>query len=115
MLPTPGKVKTVVNHPAVDIDDVSRWFVFLQTREGVAARALTFLTLNASRSQEIRKALWDEISFDTATWMIPVEHMKMKMPHRVPLSNLAMQVLHESPRFAGCPLIFPSPNMAKKA
>lgn len=110
MLPSPSKVKTVVNHPAVAIDEVSRWFSILQTREGIAARALTFLALNASRSQEIRKARWSEISFETAIWQIPAEHMKMKVSHRVPLSERAVQILRATPRFSGCPLIFPSPN-----
>jgi len=113
MLPTPGKVKTVVNQPAVAIDEVRRWFSILQTREGIAARALTFLALNASRSQEIRKACWDEISFETETWVIPAEHMKMKTPHRVPLSSLAVRILRETPRFMGCQLIFPSPRMGE--
>ncbi|MGR3271777.1 site-specific integrase [Thalassococcus profundi] len=108
MLPAPTKVKVVVNHPAVAIDEVVRWFAVLQTRDGIAARALTFLTLNASRSQEIRKARWEEISFETATWLIPAEHMKMKEPHRVPLSARAINLLRQAPRFAGCPLLFPS-------
>ncbi len=110
MLPSPNKVKNVVNHPAVAIDEVNSWFSILKTRDGTAARALVFLALNASRSQEIRKAQWDEILFDTAIWQIPGEHMKMKAPHRVPLSARAVQVLRETPRFAGSSLIFPSPN-----
>lgn len=110
LLPAPTKIKSVVNHPAVAIEDISRWFSTLRTREGIAARALMFLALNASRSQEIRKANWDEISFETATWTIPAEHMKMKVAHRVPLSALAVNILKDMPRFSGCALIFPSPR-----
>jgi len=110
MLPAPTKVKKVVNHPALAIDEAGAWLAVLQTREGIAARALTFLALNASRSQEIRKARWDEISFETGTWTIPAEHMKMKVAHRVPLSSTAVMLLKDTPRLAGCPLIFPSPR-----
>jgi integrase len=113
MLPAPAKVKTVVNHPAVGLDEASRWFATLLTREGIAARALAFLALNASRSQEIRKARWDEISIETAIWAIPAEHMKMRTAHRVPLSTLSIQLLRETPRFIGCSLIFPSPRMGE--
>ncbi|WP_245866550.1 tyrosine-type recombinase/integrase [Oceaniglobus roseus] len=111
MLPTAGKVKKVVNHPAVHIDAVTHWFTILMTREGIAARALAFLALNASRSQEIRMAQWDEISFDGAIWQIPAEHMKMKSSHRVPLSSVSLHLLRDMPRFKDCQLIFPSPRM----
>ncbi len=113
MLPTAGKVRKVVNQPAIAIDEVSRWFSILLTREGIAARALAFLALNCSRSQEIRKARWEEVSLDTAIWQIPAEHMKMKSAHRVPLSSAAVRLLQEMPRFEGCPLIFPSPRMGE--
>lgn len=113
MLPSPAKVKSIVHQPAIAIDEIANWFSILQTREGLAARALAFLALNASRSQEIRKARWEEISFDQAVWLIPAEHMKMKTPHRVPLSPLAAQLLQETPRFEGCSLIFPSPRMGE--
>jgi integrase len=113
MLPAASKVRTVEHYPAVAIEDAKYWFSILQQREGQAARALTFLALNASRSQEIRKARWDEISFDTAMWAIPAEHMKAKVAHRVPMSAAAIQLLRETPRFVGCPLIFPSPRMGE--
>ena len=113
MLPTASRVKKVVNHPAVAIDDVSRWFTLLLTREGIAANALAFLALNASRSQEIRKARWDEISFDGAFWQIPAEHMKAKSAHRVPLSTAALELLRATPRFKDSSLIFPSPRMGE--
>jgi len=113
MLPTPAKVKTVVHQPAVALSEASGWFSILQTREGLAARALAFLALNASRSQEIRKARWDEITFETAIWLIPAEHMKMKTAHRVPLSAAAVRLLREMPRFSGCQFIFPSPRMGE--
>lgn len=110
LLPAPAKVKKITHHPAIAIDEVRDWFRILKTRNGIAARAVEFLALTASRSQEIRKANWDEISFESGIWSIPPSHMKMKLAHRVPLSVAAIDVLKEMPRLQGCPLIFPSPR-----
>ena len=68
---------------------------------------LTFLTLTATRSGEARLAEWSEI--DTRTWTIPAERMKAGRPHRVPLSQQALDVLQEARSLGdGSRLIFPS-------
>lgn len=110
LLPAPAKIKNVVHYPAIALDDVTRWFKILRTRDGVAAKAVEFLTLTASRSQEIRKAKWDEISFETGVWNVPADHMKAKIAHRVLLSKAALELLQKTPRFEGCSLVFPSPR-----
>jgi len=110
LLPAPAKIKNVVHYPAIALDDVTRWFKILRTRDGVAAKAVEFLTLTASRSQEIRKAKWDEISFETGVWNVPADHMKAKIAHRVLLSKAALELLQKTPRFEDCSLVFPSPR-----
>ena len=110
LLPAPAKIKNVVHYPAIALADVTRWFKILRTRDGVAAKAVQFLTLTASRSQEIRKAKWDEISFETGVWNVPADHMKAKIAHRVLLSKAALELLQKTPRFEGCSLVFPSPR-----
>ena len=57
LLPAPSKVAKEGNHPALSIDDAPRWFAALRTREGFGARALEFLALTATRSQEVRARL----------------------------------------------------------
>lgn len=108
LLPAPSKVATEGNHPAVDLDDASRWFAVLQARNGFGARALEFLALTATRSQEVRGAAWDEIDMDKALWIIPAERMKMGKGHRVPLSTRAVALLEALPRLEGNPLVFPA-------
>ncbi len=69
--------------------------------------AFEFLVLTATRSGETRGARWDEIDGDT--WTIPAERMKMKLPHRVPLSARALEILDEARQISGdSGLIFPS-------
>jgi integrase len=57
--------------------------------------ALEFLILNASRSGEVRNAVWSEIDLEKALWTIPGARMKAKQPHTVPLSGRAIEILSE--------------------
>lgn len=108
LLPAPSKVAVEGNHPALTLDDVPAWFAALQAREGFGARAVEFLALTASRSQEVRGALWDEIDLDAAIWTIPGARMKMGKEHRVPLSARAVALLKALPRLDCNPLVFPA-------
>ena len=108
LLPAPSKVATEGNHPALALDDAPRWFAALQTREGFGARALELLALTATRSQEVRGALWDEIDLDKALWIIPGARMKMGKEHRIPLSARAVALLKALPRLKDNPLVFPA-------
>jgi integrase len=108
LLPPPSKVANEGNHPALSLDDAPRWFAALQTREGFGARALEFLALTATRSQEVRGAAWDEIDLDKALWVIPGTRMKMGKEHRVPLPARAVALLKALPRVDGNPLVFPA-------
>lgn len=71
----------------------------LDTVDGLGALALRLLILTALRSGEVRQARWSWISFDDVpTLTIPGEVMKGKkaadvMPHRVPLSDAAIETL----------------------
>jgi integrase len=108
LLPPPSKVANEGNHPALALQDAPRWFAALQTREGFGARALEFAALTASRSQEVRGALWDEIDLDKALWIIPGARMKMDKEHRVPLSARAVALLKALPKLKDNPLVFPA-------
>jgi len=108
LLPPPSKVATEGNHPALSLEDAPRWFAALQVREGFGARALELAALTATRSQEVRGALWDEIDLEGGLWIIPAARMKMDREHRVPLSARAVALLRALPRLEGNPLVFPA-------
>ena len=55
--------------------------------------ALEFIIFTATRSAEARGAKWDEFDLDAKTWTVPAARMKMRRPHRVPLSEGALDVL----------------------
>ena len=73
--------------------------------------AFEFLVLTATRSGEVRLALWKEMDLDDGVWTIPGERMKANREHRVPLSSRAVEVLREAREyFSGGKLVFPSPT-----
>ncbi|MCW1985976.1 UNVERIFIED_ORG: integrase [Sphingomonas sp. R1F5B] len=60
--------------------------------EGYSGHAITLFALKLSahlfvRPGELRQAEWAEFDFDRSVWNIPAEKMKMRRPHRVPLSS----------------------------
>ena len=70
--------------------------------------ALEFLVLTTARSSEVRKATWDEMDVESATWTVPAERMKANREHRVPLSGRAVAVLAEAKELSdGTGLMFP--------
>jgi integrase len=65
----------------------------LRQQDGIAARALEFTILTATRTSEVRGAKWDEIDLNAKTWTIPGARMKAGKEHRVALSPAAITVL----------------------
>ena len=57
--------------------------------------AISLLLLTAVRPGELRAAPWTEFHLDKAVWSIPVERMKMRRPHVVPLPEQAIAILRE--------------------
>jgi integrase len=110
LLPKPGKVARKDNHPALALADLPRWWADLQTRAGMAAKALQFLTLTAARSGEVRGMTWDEVDLEARLWTVPAARMKMGREHRVPLTEEAVAILRDLPRLAGSPFVFFAPQ-----
>jgi integrase len=86
-----------VNHlAAVPYQQIGAFMEKLRAQEGIAAKALEFLILTASRSSEALGAKWSEI--DGNTWTVPAGRMKAHRAHRVPLSHGAVALLASLPR-----------------
>jgi integrase len=107
------KQKQGKHHPAMPYVEVPAFLTRLRATGGTWGRlGLEFLILTAARSQEVRKATWDEFDLENALWTVPADHMKMKREHIVPLSPEALTVLHSAAavRRAGVNLVFPGMN-----
>jgi integrase len=61
------------------------------------------------RPGELRHAEWNEFDLIAAVWTIPASKMKMRRPHRVPLSHQTLNIIRELREVTGNGrLVFPS-------
>lgn len=97
--------------PALPYDKVAECIEKVKASRRASASsklALEFLVLTAARSSEVRKATWEEIDVEGATWTVPAERMKANRQHRVPLSKRALEILAEATELSdGTDLVFP--------
>jgi len=76
---------------------------------------LKLLTLFATRPGELRLSRWSEFDIEKRVWNVPAERMKMRKPHAVPLSDLALETLAELREHTGWgDLLFPGQSAANK-
>ena len=62
----------------------------------VVKLAFEFLVLTATRSGEVRGAVWTEIDRDAGAWIIPALRTKAAREHRVPVCRRALEILEEA-------------------
>ena len=105
LLPAPSKVRKVQHHAALPYPEIGAFMVELRGRDGVAALALEFAILTATRTNEVLGARWDEI--DGQVWTIPASRMKAGREHRVPLSDKAMTIIKRMKAVRANDYIFP--------
>ncbi len=76
--------------------------------------ALKFQLTTAQRKGEVISAEWNEIDLTAGWWTIPAEKAKNGNAHRVPLSTLALELLHEIKILSGnSRWLFPSTKSSK--
>jgi integrase len=113
LLPAPGKIAPHQHHPALPFKRMPHLVGALRKREGVSSLCLQFAILTACRSGEALNATWKEVDLEERLWTIPGARMKAGRPHRVPLSQAAIDVLYkakEGREAAPGDLVFPSPR-----
>ena len=105
-----SKAKTT-NHKAVPFAKVAAALDAVRSSDAWDGTkdALEFLTLTATRSGEVRGAVWSEVDLEAKTWTIPAGRMKTDTEHRVPLSRQALELVQDARRYSGPDgLIFPA-------
>ena len=82
----------VVRHqPALAYRALPEFLIRLRSADSVAALALEFAILNASRTGEVLGGLRSEIDGDI--WTISANRMKARKEHRVPLTSRSLEIL----------------------
>lgn len=107
LLATISRTTRIKNHPSLAWGRMGAFVEALRQREGIAARAVEFAILTASRSGEVRGARWSEINLAAKVWTIPAARMKAKREHEVPLSSAVLGLLSSMHRMDGTDLVFP--------
>lgn len=104
-LPLAGLVKRkpVQHHQPLRSADLPRFIAALDAYSGYGfvKPAAQLMMLTFVRTAEICSAAWEDVDFETATWRIPAEKMKMRTEHIVPLSRQALGLLREVQAMSG--------------
>ena len=96
MLAPPKKLGVRGHHKAMPYDHLPEFVKRLRASDNLAALALEFLILTATRTGETLGMQWDEIDRDNAVWVVPGERMKTGEEFSVPLSDLAAEIIAEA-------------------
>lgn len=107
LLPNPARIRKVQHHAALPYAEIGAFMRALRAEEGIAAVALQFLILTASRTGEIIGVRWSEIDLANGTWIVPADRMKAGREHRVPLSAPAIAILQRMREIHNGQLVFP--------
>lgn len=107
LLPAPRKVTKPVHHPAMPYGEVPAFLAELRGNTSTSSKALQWLILTATRTNEVLGATWSEIDQTGRVWVIPGERMKAGRAHRVPLTDACLKILQSLPRVVGNPYLFP--------
>ena len=98
------------NYARLDSKELPELMRRIDAYEGatVTRLAMKLMALTFVRTGELIAARWSEFDFDAARWDIPATRMKMKLPHIVPLSSQAVDVLRTLKLVSGTSeLLFP--------
>jgi integrase len=93
LLPARSKVRRVEHHAAMAYAELPDFMGLLRAQDGVAARALEFTILTASRGGEVAGARRSEFDLDAGRWVIPGKRMKSGQEHKVPLADRAIEII----------------------
>ena len=69
------------------------------------------LLLAGARKNELLQAKWEHVNLDRKVWFIP--ETKTGKARHVPLSQAALDIINQLPRFDKCPWLLPNPKTKK--
>jgi integrase len=100
LLAPPKKLGVRGHHKAMPYDQLPEFVSRLRASDNMAALALEFLIVTATRTSETINATWQEFDLQAAVWSIPPGRMKTNDAFSVPLSARALAILAEARRAA---------------
>jgi integrase len=64
-------------------------------------RIVKLAMITGQRREEISGMMWPEIDFDASTWEIPKERSKNHRSHKIPLSDIVLEIIRGIPQRVG--------------
>ncbi|MGL5948864.1 MAG: tyrosine-type recombinase/integrase [Aeromonas sp.] len=78
-------------------------------QSAITLHCLQWMIHTLVRPREAAAARWDELDIEARVWHIPAQRMKMKRPHRVPLTDQMLDLLEALRPISGHrPYLFPN-------
>jgi integrase len=90
------------------LSDEDLRLVWSYAGEGDYGAIIRLLILTGQRREEVGAMRWSELDFDKRLWRIEAERTKNGLPHEVPLSNEAIELLAAHGQREGRDLVFGS-------
>lgn len=89
--------------------EVNRFLAALDRRgDNPVTLAMRFLLFTGARSGEVFKASWEQFDLSSGVWTKPSAHTKQRRLHRVPLSDVAIDVLVRAQDHRVGEVVFPN-------
>ena len=101
------------HHAAMAYADVPAFVAKLREREAIAALAMEFCILTATRSGETLGARWSEIDAAGKVWTVPAARMKAAREQRIPLSDRVLAILGGLAKAKTGDFVFPGQRAGK--
>lgn len=115
-LPPPAKVQKVEHHEAMPLVELQKKISCFYPATNRTRQVILFTILTASRVGESVPARWDEIDWENKIWSVPPERRKDQRPypHRVPLSDQAVELLKSIERKGEAIFCFDADNLGSR-
>lgn len=110
------QTRKVENLPALDAADMPQFIADISAYpcNDQVWNAIWLVMLTGVRINELLESRWTEFDLDQKVWDIPTERMKNGLPHRVPLSTLAIEHLQQLRLVHRSELLFPHRSIPTK-
>jgi len=115
-LPPPGKVQTKTHHEAMPLEVLQEKIDCFYPANNRTRQVILFTILTASRVGESVPAKWSEIDWTSKVWSVPPERRKdgKPYPHRVPLSDQAIELLKSIEKKGDAIFCFDEDNLGSR-
>jgi integrase len=99
-------------HRFLSADEAARLLRACEASQNTQLKSIVgLLLLTGARVSELLHAEWPNIDMERRLWLIPLT--KNGRGRHVPLSEPAMNIIKQLPRFDGCPYVVPNPATLK--